>query len=653
MKQLTFYFFLLTSTIIIGQTEPFYKDFDWEKDPQYQVDEEGDKNIQGLRHHIATEFSYNENKNLEEYMLEHNVLWLNSDEKIESYNKIYLPHSSTSRLLLTKARVITPAGEIKELDESKVLTASDDETGRQYKYFAFEGVEKGSIIEYYYVVQRKPDFNGNRITFQASFDKKNIDFDLFAPKNLEFEFKSFNGLPGVKKDEETGAKLHWHMHADSLERLEEEELSAYEASKAFLVYKLDRNTTAGIYDISSYGKVAQNVYSFYYGEHSRRVTKELEKLTKKLSKEEDLREKIRDLEYLVKTQFYVAEASGEELGNLESILEKKVASETGIIKLYAAMFGQLGIKHELVFTSDRTELKFDKEFEAQNFLTDVLFYFPELDLYMSPIEMGSRIGYPPATLTDNFGLFVKEVVVGDFKTGLGEIKYIKPVGADKTVDKMTLKVEFDEKDLSTTRIDMEKSMSGYYAMYFHPFMNMIDQENRDELVETFAKSMNENIDIKKKEILNANPELFGVKPLTFVIDAESDAFIEKAGNRYLFNVGALIGRQIEMYQEKKRVLPLENEFTRSYYRTINIKIPEGYEFANLEDINIDNAYLVDESEVFSFKSGYEIDGNILKIFADEHYRKNMLDTENFQEYRKVINSAADFNKITLVMKPVN
>ena len=217
---------------------------------------------------------------------------------------------------------------------------------------------------------------------------------------------------------------------------------------------------------------------------------------------------------------------------------------------------------------------------------------------------------------------------------------------------MILKVEFDKDDLSTTKIDMEKSMSGYYAMFIHPFMNMIDQENRDELVESFAKSMNDNIEITNKEIVNGDPELFGVKPLTFVIDAESDAFIEKAGNRYLFNVGALIGKQIEMYQEKKRVLPLENEFTRSYYRTIDISIPEGYEFANLEDINIENSYLVDDAEVFSFKSGYEIEGNVLKIYADEHYRKNMVETENFQEYRKVINSAADFNKITLVMKPV-
>ena len=422
MKLITLYFLLIISTGAFAQGEPFFKNFDWERDPEYQIDEDGNELIQGLKHQIVTEFHFNEDQNLVEYMLEHNVLWLNSDEKIEGYNKIYLPHSNTSRLLVTKARVITPDGEIKELDESKVLTAKDDETGRQYKYFAFEGVEKGSIIDYYYVVERKPDYNGKRLSFQASFDKKNIDFDLYAPANLEFEFKSYNGLPEVEKDEELEGKLHWQISAESLAGLEREELSAYEASRASVIYKLDRNTTAGVYDISSYAKVSQNVYGFYYGKQSRRIEKELEKLSKSISKKESDLEKLRDLEYLIKTEFYVAEASGEGLGDLETILEKKVASETGIIKLYTALFKHMGISHELVFTSDRTELKFDKDFEAQNFLTDVLFYFPELDLYMSPVEMGSRIGYPPATLTDNYGLFVKEVVVGDFKSGLGRDK---------------------------------------------------------------------------------------------------------------------------------------------------------------------------------------------------------------------------------------
>lgn len=630
--------------------QPYYKSFSWNDNPQYHLNPDEDESIIGLKHHIATEFYFTSDNRLTEYMLEHNVLWLNSDEKIEEYNKVYLPHSSTSRLLVTKARVISPKGKIIELDQSSVLTAEDEETGQQYKYFALEGIEKGSIIDYYYVVERLPDYNGNRLNFQTTFNKRNVEFDLFAPSNLIFKFKSYNGLPEAESIEEEN-KLHWRFKAEEIEGLENEELSAYQASRKFIIYKLDQNTLSGVYDISSYSNIAQNVYNFYYPEFSKKIQRGLEKISATLPRNESTLEKLRSLEYLIKNEYFIAEASNEDLGDLEKILEKKVASETGIVKLYAGLLSVMDIKHELVFTSDRTRLKFDKDFEAQNFLTDVLFYFPEQNVYISPVTMESRIGYPPAVLTDNYGLFIKEVAVGGFKSGIGEIKYIDPVSADKTVDRMTINVEFDDEDLSTTKIDMEKSMSGYYAMYIQPFMNLINQENRDELVESFAKSMNEDIEVSKKEIVNDDPKLFGVKPLKFVINAKSDAFIEKAGNRYLFNVGALIGKQIEMYQEKERVLPLENEFTRSYYRTIDIEIPEGYEIVNLDDIIIENSYNDGNKEVFSFKSGYEIDGNLLKIFADEHYRENIVDTEYFQEYRKVINSAADFNKITLVMKP--
>ena len=39
---------------------------------------------------------------------------------------------------------------------------------------------------------------------------------------------------------------------------------------------------------------------------------------------------------------------------------------------------------------------------------------------------------------------MKEVKVGDFKSGVGEIKYIEPVDADASLDKMHIEVNFDK-----------------------------------------------------------------------------------------------------------------------------------------------------------------------------------------------------------------
>ena len=55
--------------------------------------------------------------------------------------------------------------------------------------------------------------------------------------------------------------------------------------------------------------------------------------------------------------------------------------------------------------------------------------------------------------------------------------------------------------------------------------------------------------------------------------------------------------------------------------------------------------------MFSFKSSYQLLGNKLIITADEHYKENKIEVSMYEEYRTVINSAADFNKITLLLEP--
>ncbi|MFD2726542.1 DUF3857 domain-containing protein [Hyunsoonleella rubra] len=654
MKILNLLFtFLLISTFAFGQNELFFKDYSWETEPNYAVDEETEDGIIALKDKIATEF-YFEDDGLVEYFLEHRVLWLNSDEKIEAYNKVYLPYNATSELVVNRARVITNEGHIIELDDSKILTSKDEETGRNYKFFAFEGINKGSIIEYYYVTKRYPRYSGNRLTLQTSYNKKNVEFDLFAPKNLIFEFKTYNGIPEVELDTVLKEKKHWSLKIPKLEGLKKEEVSAYDASKGMVVYKLDRNIYSNVKDISSYSKVAQNIYNFYYEEVSDKTKKHLKKFIDEATDKKQLEGEalIRKLEFFIKGNIFVTEGGADNLKDLEQVIKNKIANEAGVLKLYTALFNYLGIKHEIVITSNRQDIKFDKSFEANNFLTDFLIYFSKHKTYMSPSALESRYGYPPANLTDNYGLFIKEVKVGDFASGLGKIKYIKPIPAEKTVDKMVLDISFEEDNIENCRVKLNRSMEGYYGMYFHPVMHLIKDENKEELIEGFAKQIHEDVNITSKEVRNSDPELFGIKPIEFVLDFESEAFTEKAGRKYLFKIGELIGRQMEMYQEKERVLPVENEFTRSYFRTLNVTIPEGYKIANLEDINIKNSFLEDGKDILVFDSYYELDGNQLKITADEHYRKNIIAVANYEDYRTVINSAADFNKIVLIFEPI-
>lgn len=645
--------FAVSNVVVVrSQKKPFYKDYDWVDNPIAQIDltQFSEKDMVAFKDKRVNEFYFLEN-GLVEYSLEHKLFWLNSNDKIEEYNKVYLPYSTTSELVKNKARVITKQGKVIELDDSKVLTAKDDENKRTYKYYALEGIEKGSFIEYYYVVRRYPTYMGHRVALQEDFDKKNVEFDLYAPENLIFETKTYNGLPALVKDTTAQEKNHWKLDIESLSGLEAEDQAPYHATTQFLIYKLKNNLANPGKELVSYGVASQNIYSSIYPEMDKKSVQVLKKFISEIPELDQNSEvlKVRSIENYIKTNIFINKAGRDHSATITDVIKNKVASEQGAIKLYAAILNHLNIKHQIVLTSNRTNLKFDKKFEAFNFLKDYLIYFPSSKLYMAPAKVGSRLGFPPGHLTDTYGLFIKQVTLGGFTSGVGKVKYINPVNYDKTNYDLVMNVSFEPENMTVTNLKMDRSMSGYYAVYLQPFMDAVKEKDKEEMMDDIIKSVSENVDIIQKKMYNDSPSDFGNKPLRIVADLKSEAFVEKAGKKYLFKVGELIGPQEEMYQEKERKLPVENEFERSYDRKIIVDIPEGYRFLNLEDININESFVKNEEELFMFQSSYEVEGNQLQISIKERYNCNIVDVSLYEEYRKIINSAANFNKITLVL----
>lgn len=640
--------FLLSLTI--KAQELFIKAYDWEKEPNHNVQDKT-KDLIVYKNKTISEFAFEGNM-FTEYFLIHKIYWLNSDKQIENFNKMYLPVFNGAEVIENKARVITPEGKIINLSKSKINKAINQETGKDLLYYAFEGITKGSFIESYYLVKKYPTYKGKRIFFQSESYSKNIEFDLYAPKNLIFEFKSFNNAPKVLKDTVLQTKEHWYVKSNKIEPLVKENKAPYHASRSFIIYKADRNLNNNVTGISSYSKVAKNIYKYYYKEYSKKENKLLNKLLNSIV-DKDLNDKeitIKKIDNYIKTKIFSPKVYDKKYQDLENIITGNIANTTGVVKLYIALLRVAKVKHEIVLTSERDIIKFDKFFEADNFTTDFLIYFPKTKKYTSMEDQASRYGFPPTNLTDNYGLFIKEVKIGDFKSAIGKVKYIKSVKTNQNIDKMNIDISFNEKDLTSNQVKIKRSLTGYNALPIQSFMHLI--KNKDELIESFVKQLDKKAKISLKEMNNSDIKTFGVKPLVFKINFLSESFTDKAGKNYLFKIGKLIGQQIEMYQDRKRMLPYEDGFNRSYYRTINVKIPDGFIISNLNDLNINNSYLdKNGKELFVFKSYYELKGNNLKITANEHYNKHLIPVDLFEKYRKVINSAADFNKITLLLKP--
>ena len=644
----SFILFLFITSTSFAQTVPFFKSYNWELNPKYTI-ESSDKDMIAIKDKVVTEFIF-ENQNLIEYYLEHKILWLNSDDRIEEYTKVYLPSANDASQVVINVRIIKKTGEIIVLDKSRILGSENEKTGIKFNYFSIDDIEKGSIIEYYYVAKRRPKLQGAMVDIESGYDKQTLEFDLYAPSNLSFSFKSFNLETTVKKIENITEKTHWKFSAKDVKAVNKEDKAPYNASIGFIMYKLHENTTNNAI-ITSYYNVAQNLFDFYYSTYSELEKKLIHKFAKNFKFDEDLKDenKARIIDLFIKENIYISENDSE---NLTNVLKTKTANETGVIKLYIALFEKFNVTHEMVLTSNRLLLKFDKDFEATNFLQEFLFYFPASKKYLSPSKFGTRFGFPPPYFMNNFGLFITGYDINGKRKAFSEVKFIEGIPASLSSDEMLIEVNFNTKDLTKNTIALERKLNGYYAMNLHPFMNLIQPNRINEVIDQyFVQNSDKNAKVLKREFINEDPSLFGLKPFVVKFDISSEYFVEKTGDKYLFKLGDLIGPQMEMQQEKKRILPLEAEFNRSYYRTIKIHIPEGYQISNLEDIIIKNSYATKDKELFIFDSYYTLEGDVLTVTADEHYRETFVAPEIFEAYRTVINSAADFNKVTLILEP--
>ncbi|QNE40640.1 hypothetical protein F1C16_14230 [Hymenobacter sp. NBH84] len=146
----------------------------------------------------------------------------------------------------------------------------------------------------------------------------------------------------------------------------------------------------------------------------------------------------------------------------------------------------------------------------------------------------------------------------------------------------------------------------------------------------------------------------GLSALTkpFVVDAqvESADLLDRAGPKYLFKIGTLLGPQSELYQAEARQYDVENDFNRRYNRVITVELPAGYAVRNLQDLNVDVKTGPTAAPSYLFRSQYEQKGQTVTINIMEYYREIRWPKKDFEAFRDVVNAAANFNKVVLVLE---
>lgn len=620
------------------------RDYDWDDRVDYVFESDKDREILYVNDITAYDF---EKDDLKQYKLWHLAHLLNSDEAVDDHNKLFISVDESEELVEIMIRVISPDGSIAEEKDPELLSSVDEDSGEYYTYFAIKGIETGDIVEYMYVIKSNPVYQGTIRRMQREVPVREYHFSLLSPENLIFDFKTYNTDSVVVPDEDYEEMNLWKLDLYDLPGIPEEEYAPVYLLSASVVYKLDQNRYNNTRDISSYGNVARNLYTNLH-ELEKKEGKALKKFIRQLDIDDlSVENKIKTIERVVKTDIRMDNAGG--TSNIDEIMDGAAANDFGLMRIFVNVFDQVGIENEVVITSNRRFSKFDPEFEAFNFLSEYLMYFPGTDAFMAPTWFEFRYGLVPEQYTNNYGLFITERKLGDFTTGIGKIKYIPSAPYSASASNHYAEVEFSE-DMEEAKVDLTLELTGYYAANLQPYFPYYDEERKEEIVKNILEGNMETMEIGEWTLEGIEEEDIGEEPFRVKCKGTDNSLIRKAGEQYLFKLGLLIGPQMEMYSETARQNPLYSDYKREFRRELKVHIPEGYSMKNPDDLIFNETYINEGDTTLYFVSSYKIEDDLLTVRLDEYYDQLYFPVEEYEEYRRVVNSAADFNKVVLVFE---
>jgi hypothetical protein len=639
----------LTTSVFFAQDYSF-KDYDWkEKETAITVP----KNYQEEKEVILNRTIKIEvvvDKNLaKQYRLIHEKKYINSDDAIERNNKIYIPLSDNENILTTKARVILKNGKVITLDKKDIKEEVDQEKGLKYSYFAINGLEKGAVIEKLYIIEEAPDLKGNTIKVQDEYPIVDFSFELISPAHLVFKTKSYNGLSEPVLDEKKfeKKKVLSITEKDITALKDDEEYSNWDVKLKLFRYKLDANLYSGGKNLNNFKEYATTTYELLNPVLDKKQEKAIATFCSAIPESKDAQEQIWNIENKIKkTIVYDKYIDSKE--TLSDVIKTKQANSLDILKLYIAVFKYFKIEQNIVFTTSRYKVPFDKDFESHENLSEFLFYFPSIKKYLTPTEIEYRLPLFPNYLGNNNGLFIKEKIFAGMSMGIGEINFIEIPGTEITHDFMDITVDFT-KDLENPFITSKMTYGGYSGLNFQPIKDFVSPEQYQTMLKSVAENYTLQTEYKTLTTENDGTEFVGKKPYILNLTFDGKDMIQKAGGNYLFSVGQTIGKQMEFYQQNKRMLPIEIDYPHYYTRKIKIILPNGATIKNLDKFVMDYKTQLNGKTEAAFTSKYSQNKNEVTIENTEFYNIVNYPLTSFDEYKAVINAAADFNKIVVIV----
>ncbi len=575
----------------------------------------------------------------------HYIVKLLNEKGIQSFNKIHLPIFRNASYKDIKAQVINSKGERIVITESKIKKQKDDNGNEEY-FIALEGIDKGAQVEFMFTQQTLTNSFEGRSIFASSFPMQEAHFELQVPENLQFEIKGYFGFDKVSTDTTDEIVIH-AATLKNLKPIKEESYGNSYLIEPFVAYRLSYiPATSGSVRLYSWNKFAGDIHSIYYEFDEKKDAKAVLKFLKKNGITTDLSEsdRIIKIEELIKSNISIEDKLPSNK-YLSELIKNKTGNSRTITRLYCACFKLMDVQFELGLTSNRYEYQLDEDFELWNSINYFIIKFKKQEGYITTEDISLRYPLVSNTVYGNKGVFCKTRTLGGMESAIADIEVVQPQESAKNNYDMQIDVSFEGDDFDP----LVKTSTAYYGLAatpYRPIFVFTEKSKHKEILKELAQ-----IKEKMENIKDFNIDGIGFdnipkeKPLILATTLLYPSLVSRAGNNILFKLGQVIGPQAEMYEKEDRRLPIDVNFMHHLLRTITVDLIPGYKIKNLDDIIIDKQFAD-----YGFVSSYKIEGQKLIIKIDEYYKKLQMPKSQIEQFRSVINAAADFNKVTLVLE---
>ena len=570
------------------------------------------------------------------FCMNHFAVKINKQDAINKYNKVKAEDNGYVRELRDfHCRIIKPNGDIKVLPQTSIVETVIDKV----KSYVFEGVEVGDILEYYFILKENPSSYGVEV-FQKDIPVMDawfkityagVDFNVYAN--------------GIFKTSDTNDMLYFE--AVNIPAIKSESYTNGVRNLVKIIYNLNVKGQVDFYVWKKFMYTYFRKPSFTYFSKSKArdfiESLALDGLTTD--------EKLVKLDNHIKTnfEFVTGGEKAKKVASLKSEKQKLTASD--VFDLYGFTLRESKIPYLVVIGIDRDYDEINQTRMVKPLPHEYCYYIPETKKYISPYEQ--HLPYGDYAL---FGLQNTTGIAYDpAEDNMVNMKYPESPSSFTVSDVSNVLTLSD--DLNTAKLEKTVSNSGvigqidrYYAKYYK------ENEEEKEMIDYLKEQNTGSLDVAIENYIFENQEFknnYNNTPFVTKLKLNvKENITETAGNLLLVNIGKIIGRQNNLYQETERVNDVELNYNKVFKHSIVFNIPDGYAVESFADLVIDKSMNVDKAKASFFKSTAKVEGKTVVITIEEQYNSIFYSKDKYQEYRKIINAAADFAKATLVLKQV-